>query len=76
MCLSAVWSVLRCEVFVVSAPTVFNVELNTNNDMQMSLHLLVGPHWHELSFSFAQRFISRHNTVRVGKIKYGLVTTD
>ena len=38
MCLSAVWSVLRCEVFVVSAPTVFNVELNTNNDMQITVY--------------------------------------
>ena len=39
MCL--LWSVLRCQVFVAEAPTVFNVEPNTNNDMQMSLHLLV-----------------------------------
>ena len=73
-------SVLRCQVFVAVDPTVFNVELhssNTNNDMQMSLHLrcYLSPHWHELSFSCAQRFISQHNAVRDCKIKYGVVTT-
>ena len=80
MCL--LWSVLRCQVFVAGDPTVFNVRLRTNNDMQMSLHLssplpvaLTGPHWHELGFSFAQRFIVQQSPVKDGKIKYGVVTT-
>ena len=31
-------SVLRCQVFVAEDPTVFNVQPNTNNDMQITVY--------------------------------------
>ena len=36
MCLLV--SVLRCQVFVAEDPTVFNVQPNTNNDMQITVY--------------------------------------
>ena len=74
--------VVDCEAaqcFAVSgvqgAPTGFNVELDTNTDMQMSLHLLVIPTGTNWALVLLSALYCGNNTVTIGKINYGSATT-
>ena len=57
------------------SPTEFNVEPNTNTDMQMSLHLLViltGTNW---ALVLPSSLYYGNNRVTIGKINHGSSTT-
>ena len=68
--------VLRCQVFVAGGlPLCLMLRLNTNNDMQMSLHLLVIPTGTNWALVLLSALYCGNNTVTIGKINYGSATT-